>query len=73
MALKTILCILLYACRTRVYYPTMVSRFKLLSGTVFLPRFVAELVIHIEKNPRLVGFRQMHCCTDRSGIVHHSL
>ena len=33
------------------------------------PGFVAQLVIKIL---RLVGFHQMHCCIDRSGISHHA-
>ena len=33
---------------------------------------IVSLNLYIKKNPRLMGFNLMHCCTDRSGIVRHA-
>ena len=51
---------------------TMVSSFKLLSRLSAYPGFVPERGIYREKNLKLLGFHQIHCCTDRSNIVHHA-
>ena len=71
MALKSAICgIVHHARRTRAHCQTMVSSFKLSSGTICLPRFCRITgQMYREKNVRLVGFYQLHCCTGRSGIV----
>ena len=33
--------------------------------------FVEKLVIYKEKNVRLVGFHQMHCCVYKSSILYY--
>ena len=80
MALKNTLCgIVHHALRTQAHCQTMVSRYKLPSGTVWFRKFCRRgghmsvycIPLYIEKNLRLVGFHQMHCCTERS-IVHHT-
>ena len=71
MALKNTICVVVHhACQTQAHFQTMVSSFKLLSGTVCLPRFCRITgQIYRGQNVRLVGFYQMHCFTGRSGIV----
>ena len=63
-----------HACQIQVHCPTMISSFKLSLGTVCLPRLCcrAGYRLYIKKNRILVGFNLIHCCTDKSGIVHHA-
>ena len=43
MALKSTICAIVHhACRTRAHCPTIVSSFKLSSGTICLPRFFSQ-------------------------------
>ena len=68
MARKSIICgIMTWHYVTQVKPETLVSSFKLSSGQSSYPGFVPELAVL-----RLVGFHQMHCCTNRSDIVHHA-
>ena len=73
MALESTTCgIVHHACRTRAHCPTMVSSFKLSSGTVYLLGFSCRAG-HIRKGKyKICGSYQVQNCTGRNGIVHHA-
>ena len=71
MALKSIICgIVHHACRSLAHHcPTKV--FRVLNshqGQSAYSGFVAELIIYIKKNLKLMGFHHMHCCTDKVAL-----
>ena len=73
MALESTTCgIVHHARRTRAHCPTMVSSFKLSSGTVCLLGFSCRAG-HIRKGKyKICGSYQVQDCTGRNGIVHHA-
>ena len=73
MALESTTCgIVHHARRTRAHCPTMVSSFKLSSGTVCLLGFSCRAG-HIRKGKyKICGSYQVQNCTGRNGIVHHA-
>ena len=73
MALESTTCgIVHHARRTRAHCPTMVSSFKLSSGTVCLLGLSCSAG-HIRKGKyKICGSYQVQICTDRNGIVHHA-
>ena len=73
MALESTTCgIVHHARRTRTHCPTMVSSFKLSSGTVCLLGFSCRAG-HIRKGKyKICGSYQAQDCTGRNGIVHHA-
>ena len=73
MALESTTCgIVHHARRTRAHCPTMVSSFKLSSGTVCLLGFSCRAG-HIRKGKyKICGSYQVQDCTGRNGIVHHT-
>ena len=61
-----------HVCRTRAHCLTMVSSFKLSSGTVCLLGFSCRAG-HIRKGKyKICGSYQVQDCTGRNGIVHHA-
>ena len=73
MALESTTCgIVHHARRTRAHCPTMVSSFKLSSGTICLLGFSCRAG-HIRKGKyKICGSYQVQDCTGRNGIVHHA-
>ena len=73
MALESTTCgTVHHARRTRAHCPTMVSSFKLSSGTVCLLGFSCRAG-HIRKGKyKICGSYQVQDCTGRNGIVHHA-
>ena len=73
MALDSTTCgIVHHARRTRAHCPTMVSSFKLSSGTVCLLGLSCRAG-HIRKGKyKICGSYQVQICTSRNGIVHHA-
>ena len=73
MALESTTCgIVHHARRTRAHCPTMVSSFKLSSGTVCLLGLSCRAG-HIRKGKyKICGSYQVQICTGRNGIVHHA-
>ena len=73
MALESTICgIVHHARRTRAHCPTMVSSFKLSSGTVCLLGFSCRAG-HIRKGKyKICNSYQVQDCTGRNGIVHHA-
>ena len=61
-----------HACRTQADCSLIISSLKLFSKQSAYPGFVTELITYIKKNLRVVEFNLVHCCIDRSGIVHHA-
>ena len=73
MALESTTCgIVHHARRTRAHCPTIVSSFKLSSGTVCLLGFSCRAG-HIRKDKyKICGSYQVQDCTGRNGIMHHA-
>ena len=73
MALESTICgIVHHARRTRAHCPTMVSSFKLSSGTVCLLGFSCRAGHIIKDKYMICGSYQVQDCTGRNGIVHHA-